>query len=509
MAMAASRSRQSSSPSSPHGVRSSATKSPTSPSKDFVALSSPTDGNSKEVSKERPPTVEEENDMKQLLKVVRPDWSCPKRGGHRNIDRVVEKLKDIGVFDVTELMRRVNTNRLNEDLQSHGYSRFSRDTMEKLYAKNSFMRALDHLYEPHFRQSGEFAHVPQLLSACSLRRPQKASSGSKKEDQLPARPATSDSHSPSSFGAQGRSSTSGCARHVNAVGLGDRGGVFVSGTSSVTSSDNFSSLLGPKSDGGPRQGHEGALYLRDARPRHGRKRQSQVRPATVHSMPDLSNLHQREPRRKPSTASQAETRRSDISSPRDTRHARSNSADSKDTTESSRHGHEIDFEALNATAGNWYRVGDQISKQPWVAKWSHQGSDATVRRGEHMLREQEALEDRRNLFRVIESQGFASPMRHHVSSNIRNRLKEEKGYDGQSTHDTRQRCVNIRKSLGFMQASRKELSEQKRKAHDVLFGPTKTHAQEVAVGLSGDMFGRSRTHTVDSEMLQMQVEQSG
>lgn len=507
--MAASRSRQSSSPSSPHGVRSSATKSPTSPSKDFVAPSSPTDGTSKEVSKERPPTVEEENDMKQLLKVVRPDWSCPKRGGHRNIDRVVEKLKDIGVYDITELMRRVNTNRLNEDFASAGYSRFSRDTMEKLHSQNSFMRALDHLKEPHFRQAGEFAHVPQLLSASSLRRPLKASSGSKKEDKLPSRPATSDSHSPSSFGAQGRPNTMGCARHVNAVGLGDRGGVFVSGTASVTSADNFSSLLGRKPNSS-----EGALYLRDARPRHGRTKQSQVRPATVHSMPDLSSLHQTEPRRKLSSASQAETRRSDISSPRDARHARSNSSDRELDNESPRHprtesNDEIDFEVLAAKAGSWYRVGSQISNQPWVARWAHQGSDATLRRGEHMLREQEALDDRRDLFRVIESQGFASPMRHHVSANIRNRLREEKGYDGQATHDTRQRCVNIRKSLGFMQASRKELSEQKRKAHEVLFGPARTHAQEAAVGLSADMFGRSRTHTVDSEMLQMQVEKTG
>merc|ERR1712054_387792 len=68
-------------------------------------------------------------------------------------------------------------------------------------------------------------------------------------------------------------------------GLGDHGGVFVSGTSGVTNSDDFAGLFAGMSSSKP-----GTLYLRNARPRHGRLKPSQGRPVTVCSLPDLTNL---------------------------------------------------------------------------------------------------------------------------------------------------------------------------------------------------------------------------
>jgi len=114
-------------------------------------------------------TVEDESDLRQFLKVVRPDWSCARRKGHSNIQRVVEKLKAVGVYDTWELMHRVNANTINEDLSAAGCSRFSRDTLESIRKQSSFVRALEHLKEPYYRQIGLFAPVPQLLTGTNLR----------------------------------------------------------------------------------------------------------------------------------------------------------------------------------------------------------------------------------------------------------------------------------------------------------------------------------------------------
>jgi hypothetical protein len=144
--------------------------------------------------------------------------------------------------------------------------------------------------------------------------------------------------------------------------------------------------------------------------------------------------------------------------------------------------------------GKWSELGNQINKQPWVAKWANRGKNATQLQGEAMLREQAALDDRRNVLKVIENEGVDSPMRRHVAQLIKGRLQEEKDRDIQSANDTQQRCTNIRKNLGHMQAVRKEFSEQRRKVQDFIVGPKDTPTFS-GLALSG--FGKPKAQPED------------
>lgn len=123
--------------------------------------------------------------------------------------------------------------------------------------------------------------------------------------------------------------------------------------------------------------------------------------------------------------------------------------------------------------GKWSKVGNEINNQPWVAKWTRQGNNHVLRQGEAMIQEQAALEEKKELIKVIHAEGDDSPLRTHVAHNIATRLHEDRLRDSQDGLIIQQRCLNIRKGLGFMQDSRRDLSEYKRKAHEILIGPVK------------------------------------
>jgi len=115
-------------------------------------------------------TLDGENDLRQFLKVVQPDWSMPRRHQSSDINRVVKKLTAIGVKDSADLMSKVTTNKINEDLSSAGYSRLSKDSIDRIRTHGTFFRALENLTEAHYRQVGVFAPVAQLLSKTNLKK---------------------------------------------------------------------------------------------------------------------------------------------------------------------------------------------------------------------------------------------------------------------------------------------------------------------------------------------------
>lgn len=88
-----------------------------------------------------------------------------------------------------------------------------------------------------------------------------------------------------------------------------------------------------------------------------------------------------------------------------------------------------------------------------------------------MLKEQRALETKKSILNEMELEGNRSPLRQHVASQIKNRLKEEKERDAQNNVDFWQRCTNISNNLRHMQAARRDLSEQRKKLHDLIHGP--------------------------------------
>lgn len=268
-------------------------------------------------------TAEEESDLRQFLKVVRPEWSCPKKHGLNDMNRALEKLKSIGVSDTRELMRRVNRNTINEDFLMAGKSRFSQETMEALRKKSPFIRALDHLKEPYVRQIGAFAPVPQLLSGTNLRLKEKRKSpqpvyddasadarpssepGRRRQPQKHATSSGSRRAGKSDFSLQSsvQSVPSETLASLNgSVGLGDLGGTMdlksvdgrlASLQASVCgcSSANRSLVVEDVEDEPWAVHRPRALYLRGGRPRHRQTDMTQT-PGHVYSLTDLTRLQE-------------------------------------------------------------------------------------------------------------------------------------------------------------------------------------------------------------------------
>merc|ERR1719174_3354879 len=109
-------------------------------------------------------SLEQENDLKQFLKIVRPDWSISRRSGQNDIARACGKLKAIGVQDVADLLSRVTSNTINDDLYKANKPRFSRETIQSIRKEGAFWQSLSRLNEPSYRQIGLFAPVPQMLA---------------------------------------------------------------------------------------------------------------------------------------------------------------------------------------------------------------------------------------------------------------------------------------------------------------------------------------------------------
>lgn len=113
-------------------------------------------------------SLENQNELLQFLKVVRPEWSFPRKHGHSDVRCVLKKLEAIGVTSAAELAEGVKKNTLNEQLANAGYSVFSKDTLDTIRKRLGFFGQLKALNEKAFRQTGPFAPVPQLLSKQKL-----------------------------------------------------------------------------------------------------------------------------------------------------------------------------------------------------------------------------------------------------------------------------------------------------------------------------------------------------
>jgi hypothetical protein len=407
-------------------------------------------------------TLEHVNDLTQFLRVVRPDWSCPRKRGHNNILRVIDKLKSIGVTDTSELLRRVHENSINEDFTEAGCSRFSRETLDSIRKHSSFIRSLDHVKEPYYRQVGCFHPVSQLLSGVNLHH--KSTDNKEGQSKSSTLPHSSTADNKQRGSQKNQPNTLGA---MDAAGLGDHGGVYLKRSLCKTTSESFADLLNTSESS-----RRSALYLRDARPRHGRTKSTQKRPITVQSMPELSKFSASSSS-SPSRSTGASWRAGEAStlSGFSPLRSRTESDGSGNINGSCNSAGEDDWD--HAQLQEWSKLGHQINNQPWVAKWSRSGKNHVQRSGEIMLKEQAALDDRRELFKVIEGEGQDSPMRTYVAKNIKSRLLHEmERNEGQRDLDTQQRCMTIRKNLGLMQTARRDFSEHKRMAHEIL-GPVK------------------------------------
>jgi len=108
-----------------------------------------------------------------------------------------------------------------------------------------------------------------------------------------------------------------------------------------------------------------------------------------------------------------------------------------------------------------------------VPKWSDPSADALLRNGTNMLKEQDALDEKRLFDKIVEvarhpapAQGTnprtrEPPMRKFVTANIRSRMIEERDRDPEYNLDrqqTDQRVITIKKELNLMANARRELT---------------------------------------------------
>jgi len=138
----------------------------------------------------------------------------------------------------------------------------------------------------------------------------------------------------------------------------------------------------------------------------------------------------------------------------------------------------------------WAELGEHHNNFR-VSKW--ETGHTTLHQCNSMLHEQCMLDERKNLHRSMHLEGVGSPLRKHVTRKIKARLLEEhiSTRDEQGRLDIDERCNNIRKHIGEMQASRRDLMEQKRKAEDAIFGPRPKEPVPLA-SFGGDMLKRAK-----------------
>lgn len=118
------------------------------------------------------PTGESERKLRNFLHAVCPRWFVvtprpgrrpPEFGETRHdIDKVMAKLKDIGVTSVQELMLRVENTSINRDLVAAGHSGFKQETLDEISRRRPFLHALEVMKVPYCRSIGSLAPVNSL-----------------------------------------------------------------------------------------------------------------------------------------------------------------------------------------------------------------------------------------------------------------------------------------------------------------------------------------------------------
>lgn len=377
-------------------------------------------------------TLENRKDLMHFLRVVRPDWSCPRKHGHSDVHRVVEKLTAMGVGDTSELLKRVLSNKLNEDLSRAGYPRLSRETMDAIRKHGSFFRVLENLTEVTCRGIGEKAAVTQLL--------RRSSPGNR-----PRSPSKSHSRS------CGRLPTQLPPRVVDAV-------VDVTGLA-VPEALVVPKLRGAK--GRPREAWQDQGAVAAATPAATANGRRQSRCSVTESVPYSLCSRVTSPQCSPRANS-----RMSLSTSWRTQNLEAAEANKLEPLPASGPQEEAKLqrkaEALVQMGANM-----QANLRPACWKVLRQGSKSTLAdNGEAMLQEQAAVDERLKLLKQFEREGLVSPMRKYVAENVKSRFAMHQTNPEREGVEVQHRCVNIRKHITLMANARRELGVLRKSLED-------------------------------------------
>jgi hypothetical protein len=140
------------------------------------------------------------------------------------------------------------------------------------------------------------------------------------------------------------------------------------------------------------------------------------------------------------------------------------------------------------------KVGAAMNGPYRAPAWSvlKSGPDALIEQGQAVVDEAEELRDKQLLYKIMDREGLFSPMRQHVTKNIRRRTGEDDelflNADTRSFKDRlaeltaaenveiRHVEISVRKQLGMLANSRKDLASVKRKLDVNEIGLESPHA---------------------------------
>lgn len=421
-------------------------------------------------------------DLREFLKWARPDWAlAAHNGGRVPVDRVMAKLEDIGVIDMRDLLCRIRSDTLNMDLTNKGHSHFSFDTLMKMKEQAKFLRRIEHVGQPYYRQIGPFAPVPQLLSktnrwvegstgkkgmrSCGeaskrMVRPNTAPDGCcRPQLGVPPAPRRALSAATARVGVQGsRPRTS--PREAARARL--RSDSSASSSSEDIVADTAWHIDLPSCvSGEPRP----LLRFTAPRSRSSVSRTMRERDADAGASVGIART------------------RSEVSSIYCTGgdFATNSIGLEADSASCAETGANSTLET-QAEAEQMHFIGAHMRSQQRTAVWKL-AVGTLDDRADAMLHEQQALDEKDGLFYTMRREGESSVTRRIIADNIRTRMKEESGRAMKTSSDAyiHSTKTNIKNQIMSMQSSRLELLQVKRKAQRVF---SQVH-DEVDEALSG------------------------
>lgn len=434
-------------------------------------------------------SLEKEKELRQFLKLARPEWLVPRRKGLSDVNRVILKLRAIGITDTDSLLAGIDKNTINGALNEQGYVPFSRETIDSIRLRKPFMQALKDAEAPHTRQTGQLAPVPQMLAK---RRLNTTTSGSPSSGDSPSAGASL------SLPGLGTSRSEVTLREVAGTEDLESGAMSCDGqdrtaflprlrgakrtrkrraapAASITASD-IGSLRGESTrgdvlshwdgDGADSATSEEGLFenlLLISDSTSSATRRPVLESTSVQESSPTNALRPPEFAMLPESPKASSQRRPHVADATASSPAGSSSVISPlmraRGSSCSAVGHKRSLDE----AKDWVRLGADMLRADDgrnFPKWSPLHEKSPSRLGEEMLEEQVALEERQRLIRTVSNiHGEELAFRNHVAQNIRKRLQEEsrrEGGRGPALAMDHQ-CIKIRKELDHMAKARGEL----------------------------------------------------
>lgn len=470
-------------------------------------------------------------DLREFLKIVKPDWSIiPGQHGHSNVERVLQKLQEIGVRSIEELMCRVEDNTINENLFHAKKAIFSQSTLNSFRNKKRFLMVMDQLKERHYRQVGIFAPVPQLLAktnrAAVLRKrlqgdgaaKDRAGDGAAK-DRAKARHRAEQSVPLAWDGPEERADASSSADDGEAkesplkgrqlrppplrrkvpsslsllsqetrersprIGFGaevEATDGWLPPSSTAVAHDANGVMLRPSLRFVTTAGAGSRPRSQQLRSGHGERpwrslSQGMARPR---SAPGVESQAKEEG--EPGCASFAHSLTAPASFPSASRSCgallRPDRRGSQPMRSQPLPGvaseamADEDLGLLEAHAARMHSAAQEMQRERRHPRWSALQRTTLLAQGEAVLREHQALEDQDNMMKAMRREGDNSATRRSITENIKQRLLEEAKRESKNPSyiERNMTCTNIKDQLSYLQHARQELSTIKAQAKSVV-----------------------------------------